>query len=152
MLWVSCPCSLSFHLNKPKEAYCKHCDSLPGGFSASQGEVWAVRRTSQEFASGDAQEAASPGDVGGGENTQLPGPVVGLTLRHTAPFLQSHIGTEPPQWLAPWFLLCGFLPFPASLPYAPDSISWDYLPNTLLTPSILISGSASRGTQIKTAP
>lgn len=95
MLWVSCPCLLSFHLNKPKEAYCKHCSSLPGGFSSSQAEVWAVHRTGQKFARGDAQEAASPGDVGGGENTQRPGPVVGLTLRHTAPFLRSHRGTEP---------------------------------------------------------
>ena len=66
--------------------------------------------------------------------------------------LSTHRETEPtpvtgsvipPLWLPS---------LPVFLPHAPVSISWDYFPNKLFTPSILSLISAFRETQIKTLP
>ena len=189
----------------PKEASCKHWDSLPGVLAPvlGRGNVW---------------EAALPGDMDEGKNylaakshcwvrseaccclstrphkdstcnavdtgelgsipgsgrslgggTWQPTPVFLLEKSHgqkslvdygpkglkesdVTEQLSTHRETEPtpvtgsvipPLWLPS---------LPVFLPHAPVSISWDYFPNKLFTPSILSLISAFRETQIKTLP
>lgn len=92
----------SFHLHKLKEAFCKHCNSLPTGFISSEGEGWTVHRTSQEFWRRDAMKAAIPALRGNGDKYPAASP-----HGRVNPEASSSLPTrgpreiDPPQGLVP---------------------------------------------------